>query len=167
MIWTLPSLLPKSGLENVKELDWWQEQMVKGHKIIFTPSQHWSGRSLFDKRESLWGSYFIHSPNFKTYFGGDTGYSSHFQNIKLRLGIPDLSFLPIGSYEPQYFMKVDHMNPEEAVLAHKDLESNFSLGMHFGTFQLTDEPFNEPVERLKKTGVTNFEVLDHGESKKF
>ncbi len=83
------------------------------------------------------------------------------------LGQSILSFLPIGSYEPQYFMKIDHMNPEEALLAHKDLESNFSLGMHFGTFQLTDEPINEPVERLKKTGVTNFEVLDHGESKKF
>ncbi|MCE9501338.1 MAG: MBL fold metallo-hydrolase [Leptospira sp.] len=160
-------LLKEAGIQNVREMDWWQEQVVKEHKIVFTPSQHWSGRGIFDRCKSLWGSYFILSPDFKTYFAGDTGHSSHFSNIKLRLGSPDLALLPIGAYNPTYLMKVSHLSPEEALMAHDDLGSSFSLGMHFGTFQLTDEPIEEPVERLKKAGRENFVVLDQGDSKIF
>lgn len=160
-------LLKTQRLQNVREMDWWEEQIIREHKIVFTPAQHWSARNLFDKCESLWGGFFILSPNFKTYFAGDTGYSSHFNNIKLRLGSPDLSLLPIGAYAPRYFMGVNHMEPEEAVRAHRDLGSLFSIGMHFGTFPLTDEKIDEPVERLKKTKTENFMVLDQGESKIF
>ena len=160
-------LLKEAGIQNVREMDWWQEQVVQEHKIIFTPAQHWSARGAFDKCESLWGSYFIISDNFKTYFGGDTGYSSHFSNIRLRLGSPDLALLPIGAYKPQNLMQVNHMGPDEAVKAHRDLNSAFSIGMHFGTFPLTDEGINEPVDEFKKTQVEYMVTLDHGESKSF
>ena len=160
-------LLKEAGIQNVREMDWWQEQEIRDHKIVFTPAQHWSARGLFDKCESLWGSYFILSPDFKLYFGGDTGYGPHFGNIRLRLGAPDLSLLPIGAYAPRWFMQHHHMEPEEAVKAHADLNSNISIGMHFGTFQLTDEAVDEPVERIKKAGGESFMVLDQGESKTF
>lgn len=160
-------LLKEAGIQNVREMDWWQEQEIREHKIVFTPSQHWSARGLFDKCESLWGSYFVLSPEFKLYFGGDSGYGPHFGNIRLRLGAPDVSLLPIGAYAPRYFMKYHHMEPEEAVKAHADLNSNLSIGMHFGTFQLTDEAVDEPVDRLKKAGVESFVILDQGESKTF
>jgi L-ascorbate metabolism protein UlaG (beta-lactamase superfamily) len=115
----------------------------------------------------LWGSYYIQSPNFKTYFAGDTGFSSHFSNIRLRLSAPDLSLLPIGAYDPQYFMKINHMNPEEASTAHDELNSTFSIGMHFGTFPFTDEKLQDPVERIKKKDSEAFITLDQGESKIF
>jgi L-ascorbate metabolism protein UlaG (beta-lactamase superfamily) len=160
-------LLKKAGIQNVREMDWWEEQQVKEHTIVFTPAQHWSARGLFDKCKSLWGSFFIKSSKFKTYFAGDTGYGKHFKMIQERLGTPDLSLLPVGAYEPRYFMKFSHMNPEDAVLAHQDLQSTYTLGMHFGTFQLTDESIDEPVTKLKSMQVENFTALDFGESKIF
>lgn len=160
-------LLKEAGIQNVREMDWWEEQLIKEHKIVFTPSQHWSARGLFDRCETLWGSFYILSPQFKTYFGGDAGYSSHFSNIRLRLGAPDLSLLPIGAYAPRWFMKVHHMDPDEAVKAHRDLNSGFSIGMHFGTFKLSDESINEPIERLQGAKLDEFIVLDQGESRAF
>jgi L-ascorbate metabolism protein UlaG (beta-lactamase superfamily) len=160
-------LLKEFGLQNVREMDWWEELIIKGNKIIFTPAQHWSARGAFDKCKSLWGSYFIQSNNFKTYFAGDTGYSSHFLQIRSRLGAPDLALLPIGAYLPADLMQINHMNPAEAVIAHQDLASEVSFGMHFGTFPLTDEGMNEPVDLLKKVAPANFSVLDHGESRVF
>ena len=160
-------LLKDAGIQNVREMDWWEEQMVLQHKITFTPAQHWSARGLFDKCETLWGSFFIQSENFKIYFAGDTGLASHFSNIRLRLGAPDLSLLPIGAYDPQYFMKINHMTPEEALKAHQDLNSGLSIGMHFGTFPLSDEKLNDPIDRLKKNGHDSFIILDQGESKSF
>ena len=160
-------LLEEAGLQNIQELDWWEERTVKQTKIVSTPVQHWSARGLFDKNKSLWGGYFIQSPAFKAYFGGDTGYSSHFTDTQKRLGSPDVAMLPIGAYSPDYLMQINHMNPEEAIQAHKDLRPLYSFGMHFGTFPLTDEEINEPVERLQKAQVENFLILDHGESKFF
>ena len=160
-------LLEEAGLQNIQELDWWDERVVKQTKIVFTPAQHWSARGLFDKCKSLWGSYFIQSQEFKAYFGGDTGYSSHFAETQKRLGSPDAALLPIGAYSPDYLMQINHMNPEEAIQAHKDLKAIYSFGMHFGTFPLTDESINEPVERLRTGQIENFLVLDHGESKVF
>lgn len=160
-------LLKEAGIQNVREMDWWEEQTIRDYRIVFTPAQHWSARGAFDKCESLWGSYFILSSTFKAYFGGDTGYSTHFAKIRERLGAPDLALLPIGAYMPAELMQINHMNPQEAVVAHRDLNSGFSIGMHFGTFPLTDEGLNEPVERLKKMDIDNFLILDHGESRSF
>ncbi|MES2527070.1 MAG: MBL fold metallo-hydrolase [Bdellovibrionota bacterium] len=161
--------LLKEGLQNVVELDWWQEFKVKDTTVIFTPTLHWSSRSLWDKYETLWGSFMVKAPGFSFYFGGDTGYAGHFRDIKMRLGSPDVALLPIGAYEPRWFMKMHHMNPEEAVKAHQDLEAGMSFPMHFGTFQLTDEGIDEPVADLKKAlgDIKNFQVLDQGEGRVF
>ncbi len=161
--------LLKEGLQNVVELDWWKDQQVKNTLITFTPSLHWSSRSLWDKYETLWGSFFISIDGFKFYFGGDSGYADHFRDIKMRLGAPDVALLPIGAYGPRWFMKKHHMNPAEAIMAHKDLEAGTSFGMHFGTFQMTDEGIDDPVKALQKSlgEIKNFQVLDQGEGASF
>ncbi len=163
-------LLKNAGIQNVKELDWWDEVQVKDLKITFAPSQHWSARGLFDKCESLWGSFMLDHNGSKIYFAGDTGYGNHFSKIHERIGAPLLSLLPIGAYEPRWFMRAFHMNPEEALKAHEDLGSFLSFGMHMGTFQLTDEAYDRPVKDLhmsrQKMGISpeKFRILDQGES---
>ncbi len=161
--------LLKKGLQNVVELDWWETHKVKSTVFTLTPCLHWSSRTLWDKFETLWGGWMVNREDFKFYFAGDTGYAEHFRDVKMRLGAPDVALLPIGAYEPRWFMKMHHMNPEEAVMAHKDLGSGFSFGMHFGTFQLTDEGYDEPLNDLKKAlgEIENFRVLDQGESQAF
>jgi L-ascorbate metabolism protein UlaG (beta-lactamase superfamily) len=165
--------LKNEGLQNVHEMDWWDVHVVKGTNIAFTPSQHWSARGIFDKYDSLWGSYFIEHQHLKIFFGGDTGYGPHFKAIKNRLGAVDIALLPIGAYEPRWFMKLHHMNPEEAILSHFDLEATTSIGMHFGTFQLTDEAREQPIQELeiartkKDLDDDQFMILDQGESRKF
>jgi L-ascorbate metabolism protein UlaG (beta-lactamase superfamily) len=163
-------LLENNGLKNIKELDWWTNTNVKNVLFTFTPVQHWSARGVFDKNKSLWGGYFIQKENLKMYFAGDTGYTRYFKLTKERLGAPDISLLPIGAFEPRWFMKDFHMDPEEALKAHLDLSSKLSFGMHFGTFKLTDEAYTAPVdelkEKMKKLNLTekSFKVLDFGES---
>lgn len=162
--------LLKAGIQNVKALDWWEEVRVKDVRFIFAPAQHWSARQLWDKNECLWGSWMIDNGAQKVYFAGDTGLGKHFLDIKSRLGSPDLALLPIGSYEPRWFMKYYHMNPEEAVQAHIDLGADRSIAMHFGTFQLTDEGIDQPVidlkAALKKRQISEekFMVLDQGQA---
>lgn len=159
------------GLKNVKELDWWEEVKVRDHNFIYVPAQHFSGRGLFDRMESLWGGYVIQSKNKQIYFAGDTGYSKHFSEISQKLGPIDFSLIPIGAYEPRWFMKDMHVNPDDAVLAHKDLKSKHSIGMHYGTWQLTDEKIDQPIIDLeiakKKYQVDNFSTLFEGETKIF
>lgn len=162
-------LLESNGIKKVKELDWWDNISVKDYKITFSPAYHWSGRGLFDKCESLWGAYFIEAPDYSVYFAGDTGYEEHFKETKLKLGSPDLALLPVGAWSPRWFMKAYHMDPFEAVLAHKDLGAKKSIGMHYGTFQLTDEGYFESQEILHKIieqdNLQNeFLLLDQGES---
>ncbi len=160
-------LLLEEGIQNVHAMDWWQEHKIKQHKIVFTPSLHWSARGLFDKCKSLWGSFFIHSPDFKIYFAGDTGYSAHFSQIRQRVGTPDVALLPIGAYAPEELMRKSHINPEEAIKAREELGAELGIGMHFGTFPLTDEGMNDPIDRIKKATPEKFIVLDQGESKIF
>lgn len=163
-------LLGKSGIQNIKAMDWWEEVKVKDTVITFTPAQHWSGRTLWDRNECLWGGFMINNGAQKIFHAGDTGMGPHFLEIKTRLGNPDLALLPIGAYKPRWFMKHQHMTPEEAVEAHKILAATRSIGMHFGTFQLTDEGINEPKEDLikarEKAGLKaeDFLVLDQGQA---
>jgi L-ascorbate metabolism protein UlaG (beta-lactamase superfamily) len=159
------------GLKKVFELDWWQKLEFNTMEISFTPTQHWSKRTLFDTNESLWGSFVIKYNKKKVYFGGDTGYSSHFKEIQKRFGHMDLSLLPIGAYAPRWFMQTMHMDPEEAIWAHKDLKSRKSIGIHYGSFQLTNESRDEPVHRLQMYLKSNqlkkedFLTLNPGESR--
>jgi L-ascorbate metabolism protein UlaG (beta-lactamase superfamily) len=158
------------GVPSAIEMDWWDEYQMDSLKIIATPMQHWGKRSPFSRNEHLWASWIVMSRDFRFYFGGDTGYAAHFEETGNRYGPFDLALLPIGAYEPRWFMKNHHINPEEAVKAHKDLRARKSVAMHWGTFPLTDEPLDEPPRRLK-AALTNqdlsdedFLVLMHGET---
>ncbi len=163
--------LAKFGISSVEEMDWWQEiDLGDDLKVIFTPCQHWSARGLFDRDESLWGAFIVIYKGKKIYFAGDTGYARHFHEAAERYGPMDLAILPIGAYEPRWFMKYSHMNPEEAVQAHLDLKSELSAAMHFDTFQLADEPFGQSELDLKaaleklKVPSEKFKTLKPGES---
>ena len=142
--------LVKAGIRNVVEMNWWDIFRVSNTEFHFTPVQHWSKRGLFDRNKSLWGGWFIKSNDLSLYHAGDTGYSSDFKTTYQRLGAPDYSFIPIGAYDPRWFMKDSHVNPEEAVQIALDLKTPHSFGMHWGTFTLTDEPVLEPPARLKE-----------------
>lgn len=167
-------LLQSIGIKDVIEMDWWENIQINPNTVIsFTPAQHSSGRGLFDRDKSLWGSYFVKNENHSIYFGGDAGYSTHYADIKSRLGSPDVAMLGIGAYAPQFFMKPVHMNPEEGVQAHKDLGAKLSIGMHIGTFQLASEPFDEPQLKLKEAlqreniSEASFLTFKEGETRNF
>jgi L-ascorbate metabolism protein UlaG (beta-lactamase superfamily) len=139
--------------EHIIELDWWESTVIGNSTITLAPSQHWSKRRLYDRDNALWGSFIIESlvagnPK-RIYFAGDTGFGPHFEMIHKRWGNFDLSLLPVGAYEPRWFMKFGHMNPEEAVKAHQIIASKKTIGIHHGCFQLTDEGFNDPEIALK------------------
>ncbi len=158
------------GIPDAIEMDWWDEYEFHSLKIIATPMQHWGKRSPFSRNNHLWASWIVMSGDFRFYFGGDTGYSPHFQETGKRYGPFDLAALPIGAYEPRWFMKNHHINPEEAVQAHLDLASKKSIAIHWGTFILTDEPLDEPPARLMHAKTdrglrdNEFLVLKHGET---
>jgi L-ascorbate metabolism protein UlaG (beta-lactamase superfamily) len=167
-------LIESLGFKNVHEFDWWGSiEINKTTKISFLPTQHFSSRTLFDHSKSLWGSYIIESNSKSIYFGGDAGYSTHYLEIFKRFGAMDVALLGIGAYEPSWFMQHMHMNPAEAVRAHLDLQSKQSIGMHFGTFQLSAEAIDQPVIDLlqakKQAEITDnsFIVMTEGETKLF
>ncbi len=166
--------LRRLTLENVIELDWWQEADLGGGRIVAcVPAQHFSARTPFDRNRTLWCGFVLRSGSETIYFGGDSGYGPHFKEIARRCPPIDVALLPIGAYEPRWFMRPVHMNPAEAVQAHVDLRARVSVGMHFGTFQLTDEAIDEPLlaldRALEERGLSDeeFTVLDFGESEIF
>jgi L-ascorbate metabolism protein UlaG (beta-lactamase superfamily) len=160
------------GIDKVTELDWWDSRDHMGLKLHLAPVQHWSARTPWDANETLWGSWVIEHPQMRFLFGGDFGYSQDLADIGRRFGRIDLAALPIGSYEPRWFMKIMHVNPEEAVKAHRDLNARYSVGMHWGTFRLTDERLDEPplklAEALAGAGIPpeRFFVMKHGETRR-
>ncbi|MDI6742215.1 MAG: MBL fold metallo-hydrolase [Smithella sp.] len=140
--------LKRSGIHNVTGLDWWQGITKDGIEIYFAPARHFSRRGVADYNMSLWGGFVIKAPDGVIYFLGDSGYGSFIREVRKRFGPVDLAFIPIGAYEPRWMMETIHLTPEEAFDAHQDLDSKLSVGIHFGTFQLTDESIDEPRERL-------------------
>jgi len=164
-----------SRIENVVELDWWEEwkHPTKEHiQIAFCPAQHWSRRTLFDLNKTLWGGYAIWSKNYKFYFPGDTGYTHNipiFKQIGNKYGPFDLSAIPIGAYEPRWMMEAQHVSPDEAVQIHIDTRSKKSIGVHWGTWALANEYYLEPKEKLitaienNKLNPESFIVVKHGE----
>ena len=157
----------KKNIDNVKEFVWWEEISINDFIFTFTPVQHWSARGLFDRNESLWGGWFIKSTDYSLYHAGDTGYSNDFIETQKRLGSPKYAFLPIGAYDPEWFMAASHVNPEDSIRIMKDLGAEFSFGMHWGTFTLTAEDTLEPPQRLKEAlnndKLDNFITLKPGE----
>jgi L-ascorbate metabolism protein UlaG (beta-lactamase superfamily) len=130
------------------ELEWWGETRVGNVSVRFVPSQHWSRRGLNDTNDTLWGGFVIEGSSARIYHSGDTAYFEGFSEIGKRCGPIDAALLPIGAYEPQWFMGKQHMNPEEAVRAFNDMGARELVAMHWGTFRLTDEPMDEPPRRL-------------------
>jgi L-ascorbate metabolism protein UlaG (beta-lactamase superfamily) len=163
-------LLRSLRIRRIEELDWWHEAVASPVPITLTPAQHFSARTPFDRNRALWGGFVAKSDGRQIYFAGDSGYAPHFKDVRTRLGRVDLALLPIGAYEPRWFMRDIHMNPQEAVQAHLDLDARQSVAMHFGTFQLTLEGIEEPVIALedarRANGVTDdaFRAPDFGES---
>jgi L-ascorbate metabolism protein UlaG (beta-lactamase superfamily) len=159
----LKQLLKSYGIKAELELDWWQSSDT----ITCVPARHFSARGLTDRNRTLWCGYCIQTPIGSIYFAGDTAFGSQFNEIRDRLGPPRLALLPIGAYKPQWFMSPVHMSPAQAVEAHRILQSERSLAIHWGTFQLADDGAREPVDDLERALKENtlsspFEALPNG-----
>ena len=164
-----------SSAFTVDELGWGDTVEHKGLRIHLTPALHWSKRGFFDANTALWGAFVVEAPGGPIYFAADTGFGTGatFAEVRQRFGAPRLSLLPIGAYEPRWFMHPQHMNPDEAVKAHALLESRASIAIHHGTIQLTDEPIDAPVAALAEALAQHsvdprqFLVPDAGETLDF
>jgi L-ascorbate metabolism protein UlaG (beta-lactamase superfamily) len=144
-------LLENAGIVNYEEAGWYQRYKTVKPEIIFLPSRHWHKRGVKDTNKILWGSFLIRTKEKSVYFGGDSGYGKHFKEIRnLIHGKMDEIILPIGAYNPAYIMKSNHMNPEEALQAFHDLGGKRLIPMHYGTYDLSDEPLGEPERRMRK-----------------
>ena len=173
----LKAWFDRRGIANVTELDWWQSvDMPHKVKLHFTPSQHWSRRTPWDTNASLWGGYCLEwsrpgAQPWRFLFPGDTGYSKDFKTIRQRIGAMDFVALPIGAYLPRDFMKPMHVNPTDAVQMLLDLEAPLAMGVHWGTFMLTQEAFDQPprdlAAALQAQGLAQDRVwlLRHGETR--
>jgi L-ascorbate metabolism protein UlaG (beta-lactamase superfamily) len=139
----------REDLDDVVELGWWEHHDLGGVRITFVPSQHWSQRTAFDRNTTLWGGYVLEDGTHRVYHSGDTAYFEGFSQIAARVGRIDAAMLPIGAYEPRWFMKTQHMNPDDAVSAFIDLKANRFVAMHWGTFRLTDENLSDPPEHTR------------------
>jgi N-acyl-phosphatidylethanolamine-hydrolysing phospholipase D len=172
------------GIANAVELNWWTSHTVSAPagpvEVMLVPAQHWSGRGLADRMKTLWGGFAVFAPDCHLFYAGDTAYSRDFIDIQARFaerqsaangGGFDIALLPIGAYEPRWFMAEQHVNVHEAVKIHRDLGAKRSIGVHWGTFELTDEALDEPPGVLAKLraeqGIDEdvFSVLAIGETR--
>jgi len=142
------------GHPPVTELGWWDTADVAGVRVTFVPSQHWSRRALEPPNRALWGGFVVESGGVSVYHAGDTAYFEGFQEIGRRFPRIDAALLPIGAYDPAWFMSKQHMNPEEALKAFGDLGARRVIAMHWGTFKLTDEPLDEPPVLFREGAET-------------
>jgi N-acyl-phosphatidylethanolamine-hydrolysing phospholipase D len=167
------ALLRDAGIERVEELDWGQATRVGALEIRCVPSQHWSQRGLFDARRSLWCAWVVLAPERRFYFMGDSGLFPGFDDVGRAFGPFDLAAVPIGAYEPRAMMRPHHVDPAEAVQAGRWLRARRLVAIHFGTFDLSDEPLDEPPQRFRaaaaRAGYAEAEtwVLRIGETRDF
>ena len=158
--------------QNCDELNWWENIKVSDLELYFhfVPAHHWSSRYFFDKNTSLWGGFVIQNNQDKLYFAGDTGFADGeiFKQIKQEYGNFRLSLLPIGAYKPGWFFSPMHTSPAEAVEIFKILDSNYAVPMHFDTFELTDETYQDPLNdldlALKAEKIDRFKILSPGQT---
>ncbi len=149
--------VPKS---QIRELAWWEDQMLNGLKIICTPTRHYSGRGLTDYKQTLWSSWSVIGPKHRFYYSGDTGYSKHFREIGERFGPFDMSFIKVGAYGPGDSWLDIHMDPEQAVQAHKDVSAKRMFPVHWGTFNLAYHDWDEPIKRtLQAARVAEIDLV--------
>ncbi|KAK3610571.1 hypothetical protein CHS0354_009011 [Potamilus streckersoni] len=171
------SWLKGYGVNNVVELSWWEEDRFtkKAKTFIFAcvPAQHWCKRTAIDTNKRLWGSWAIKGPRHSFYFAGDTGYCKGFSQIGRKYGPFSLAAIPIGAYDPRWFMSSHHVEPKDSVQIHLDVRAEHSIGIHWGTFKLTYEPYMEPksllMKELEQRGMhkESFITINHGEVKTF
>jgi L-ascorbate metabolism protein UlaG (beta-lactamase superfamily) len=141
------------GIDAVDELDWWESRSVKGLTVVCLPTQHWSARTLWDQNRRLWASWAVIGRDRRFYFAGDTGYYAPiFQEIGRRLGPFDLGAIPIGAYMPRAMMRFSHLTPEEALRVLVDIGARRLVAIHWGTFNLAQEPLGEPPVRAEAEG---------------
>ena len=147
------ALLRKFGFppDRIVELDWWDAHEIShGFHIRATPARHWSNRISGGRNHRLWSGFFIQAGGRTAYYTGDTAWDEQmFDEVRQHCGPPDLGIIPIGAYEPRWFMSEQHCNPEEAVRIHRKVGATRSIGVHWGTFQLTDEGIDAPAIALK------------------
>jgi L-ascorbate metabolism protein UlaG (beta-lactamase superfamily) len=160
-------LLRSENIGPAHELDWGESfsftGSLAGITIHSVPAMHFSSRGIFDRNKTLWCGYVIEWPERRVYFAGDTAFGRHFAQIRERFGSPHLALLPIGAYEPRWFMSPVHMAPDEAVRAHEILAAKTSVAIHHGTFQLTDEGIDTPKQQLLASAPDpSFLVLNNG-----
>ncbi|HEX7121094.1 MAG TPA: MBL fold metallo-hydrolase [Gemmatimonadaceae bacterium] len=157
--WIVPLELGASvrrhGATRVVELDWWQQVEVNGLRVTATPARHFAARSPRDRNRTLWCGFALEVRGQRAYFAGDTAYHPDFGHVGAQGGPFDLVMIPIGAYEPRWFMRVVHVNPEEAVRVYQDITSPHGnaplmLALHWGTIRLTDEPMDEPPRRARE-----------------
>jgi len=152
--WVPAGLRPwfsRHALTQVEEFNWWQSTKVAGDfEVHCVPAHHFSARTPFDRNRTLWCGWVFRSASRCICFAGDTAYAPHLEEIGSRFGPMDLAMIPIGAYNPRWVMRSVHMNPAEAVQAHRDLGSRQSVACHWGTFRLTDEPVGEPPILLRR-----------------
>ncbi|MGL4597724.1 MAG: MBL fold metallo-hydrolase [Bacteroidia bacterium] len=159
-------LLKKLGAKNITEAGWYQQYPMDGNlKITFLPAKHWNRRFLHDTNRELWGAFQIETDKQSIYFAGDTAYAEHFAETKKLFPHIRHAFMPVGAYKPQWMMQSAHANPDEAVQGFSALGATHFIPMHFGTFDLSDEPIGEPWRRLlelKQTNVLSGELMEIG-----
>jgi L-ascorbate metabolism protein UlaG (beta-lactamase superfamily) len=162
--------LRRIGFREVHEMDWWQSTKWNGISVYCVPAQHFAARNPFDRNRTLWCGWVLCPDGGNLYFAGDSGFGSFFPEIGERLGPIRLALLPIGAYEPEWFMGPVHMTPEQAVEAHSLVRAQCTIPMHYGTFSLADDGESAPLDRLKKAleghpGAPRFHVLREGEGR--
>lgn len=154
------------------ELDWWQTAKIDSVEVMLVPARHWSMHWPWDRNDGLWGGYVVRGPEGTAYHSGDTGFWDKFEEIGKRAGNIDWAMLPIGAYEPRWFMEPQHMNPDEAAKAARMLGAKNFVAMHWGTFKLTDEPIGAPPDRARAAWAReggqeeHLWILDPGETRR-
>jgi N-acyl-phosphatidylethanolamine-hydrolysing phospholipase D len=181
--WVVPlrlgGLVRKLGAPDTEEVDWWDTVTLGDATVACTPARHFSARTPFDRNRTLWCGYAVMGRGGSFFYAGDTGFHPEFRRIGERLGPFDVSAIPIGAYEPRWFMHPVHANPDEAVEAFRALHAHHGMspravmvGVHWGTFRLTDEPVLEPTQRVRDAWTRaalpkeNLWVLAHGETRR-
>ena len=158
------ALLRSKNIGPAHELDWGESLTLPGFTVHCVPAMHFSSRGIYDRNRTLWCGYVIESQQRLVYFAGDTGFGRHFAQIRERFGSPHLALLPIGAYEPRWFMSPVHMAPDEALRAHQILAAKTSIAIHHGTFKLTDEGIDTPRQQLMACAQhRSFLVLQNGQ----
>lgn len=163
--------IARLGHPRVVELDWWQTHREQGLEIQLVPARHWSMRMPWTRNATLWGGYVFRAAEGAVYHAGDTASGDHFAEIGRRAGPIDWAMLPIGGYEPRWFMEPQHVDPDEAAAGFLALGATRLLAMHWGTFRLTDEPVGEPPARLRAwwaargLAADRLWILDVGEAR--